>query len=72
MSISNFDKTENVLIKDLDDIKLEHTFNLSDLVVPFSRFFKNETPLDIYTGKEKIPFHEKDSEFKSILIQEFL
>jgi len=72
MVFGTLNKTENILVKDLNDLNQDLIFKLSNLVIPFSKFFKKEAPSDIYTGKEKIPFHEKDSEFKSILIQEFL
>lgn len=72
MVINTLNRSEIILREELIEINQELELNLSNLVIPFSRFFKNETPLDIYTGKEKIPFHEKDSEFKTILIQEFL
>jgi hypothetical protein len=72
MVINTFNKNELILREVLIEINQELELNLSNLFIPFSKFFKKETPLDIYTGKEKIPFHEKDSEFKNILIQEFL
>ncbi len=56
-----------------NDINLqEDYFNISDLVIPFSTIFKNSNPLDVYTGEETIPFHKRDSNFKQILLNEFL
>ena len=45
--------------------------DISDLIIPFSAIFENNNPPDVYTGNEVIPFNEKISEFKQILIQEF-
>ena len=45
--------------------------NISTLIIPFSAIIEHKTNPDIYTGKEKIPFKEKDSEFKQILLNEF-
>ncbi|MFX1567326.1 MAG: hypothetical protein ACFFCV_03055 [Promethearchaeota archaeon] len=50
---------------------LEESYNVSNLIIPFSIIFNKDTPLDIYSGKEKIPFKEKVSEFQEILISEF-
>ena len=46
--------------------------DISNLIIPFSIIFKKDCPPDIYCGEEEIPFEEKDSEFKQILISEFL
>ena len=45
--------------------------DISNIIIPFSKVFKNKTKLDIYSGKEKIPFVERDPDFKKILRQEF-
>jgi len=49
----------------------EDHFNVSEIVIPFSRLFKNYRSSDIYSGREKIPFKERDPEYKMILRQEF-
>ncbi|MBA7528986.1 hypothetical protein ES705_21178 [subsurface metagenome] len=49
----------------------EFNFNLSELIIPFSKMFKSHKPVDIYSGGERIPFKERDPEFKMILKQEF-
>lgn len=57
----------------IDDISIHEDFsNISNLIIPFSIIFKKECPSDIYTGEEIIPFRKKDSEFRQILIHEFL
>jgi len=57
----------------IDEISVHEDFsNISDLIIPFSIIFKKECPSDIYTGEETIPFQKRDSEFKQILIYEFL
>ncbi|MFX0082862.1 MAG: hypothetical protein ACFE94_14015 [Candidatus Hodarchaeota archaeon] len=45
--------------------------NYSKIVIPFSKMFKRYKQMDIYSGEEKIPFKERDQEFKMILRQEF-
>ena len=47
----------------------EHDF--SRAIIPFSKIFKSYKPSDIYSGREKIPFSERDPEYKMILRQEF-
>ncbi|MHA2181228.1 MAG: hypothetical protein ACXAAH_07375 [Promethearchaeota archaeon] len=44
---------------------------ISDLVIPFNKIFKKSNQIDIYSGTEKIPFRERDLEYKLILKQEF-
>ena len=46
-------------------------FDVSDIVIPFSRLFRKYESIDIYSGSEKIPFKERDPEYKMILRQEF-
>ena len=45
--------------------------DISTIIIPFSKVFKNKRQLDIYSGNEKIPFKERDPEYKIILRQEF-
>ncbi|MBY9020734.1 MAG: hypothetical protein KGD67_06740 [Candidatus Lokiarchaeota archaeon] len=47
-------------------------FNLTPYIIPFSDFFQKSPRLDAYTGLENIPFEERDSEYKKILLTEFL
>ncbi|MEE9379700.1 MAG: hypothetical protein V3V33_16870 [Candidatus Lokiarchaeia archaeon] len=49
----------------------DENFNISEIVIPFSRLFKRFESSDIYSGVERIPFKERDSEYKMILRQEF-
>ena len=55
---------------------IEETFesevDISKLIIPFSRLFKKYESCDIYSGKEKIPFKERNLEYKMILKQEFV
>lgn len=46
--------------------------NISNLIIPFSIIFKNNSPSDIYSGEESITFKESDSKFQQILLSEFL
>ncbi|MHA2397454.1 MAG: hypothetical protein ACXADU_01025 [Promethearchaeota archaeon] len=49
----------------------EREFDFSRAIIPFSKINKSSKPADIYSGTEKIPFKERDPEFKMILRQEF-
>jgi hypothetical protein len=49
----------------------EREQDFSRAIIPFSKIFKSYIPADIYSGAEKIPFKERDPEFKLILRQEF-
>ena len=54
--------------------KLKNTLSFvdfSEAVIPFS-FLKKTPKKYIYLGTESIPFREREEEYKSILIQEFL
>ena len=69
MSIEIIEKkppTKKEKINDDDD------FNYFNVVVPFSDFFHKIELLDIYSGAENIPFEERASEYKKILLTEFL
>ena len=46
-------------------------FNISEIVIPFSKLFRNYKSPDIYSGNEKIPFNKRDPKYKMILMQEF-
>ncbi|UCD02214.1 MAG: hypothetical protein JSV23_04130 [Promethearchaeota archaeon] len=50
---------------------LERDIDISQIVIPFSKMFGSYKISDIYSGKEKIPFKERDPEYKTILRQEF-
>ncbi|KKK77231.1 hypothetical protein LCGC14_2855710, partial [marine sediment metagenome] len=49
----------------------KNSLDLSDCVIPFSKLFKNYKSIDIYSGTCKIPFKDRDPDFKMILRQEF-
>ena len=51
--------------------KIEKDISISHLVIPFSKFKRNYKIPDIYSGKEKIPFVDRDPDYKTILKQEF-
>jgi hypothetical protein len=59
------------------DIKPTHKYefqdfvHISSLIIPFSIFFGKKTSLDIYSGKELIPFEERDPIFKELFKNEF-
>ena len=66
MERSNHEDLEKLLESDL-----EGEVNLSRIIIPFSRIFNSYKPVDIYSGTERIPFRERDLEYKLILKQEF-
>ena len=45
--------------------------DISQLIIPFSKLSRRYTVPDVYSGKEKIPFKERDPEYKMIFRQEF-
>jgi len=45
--------------------------NLSDFIISFKELFNHVKTIDIYSGKENIPFREKDEEFQRLLLSEF-
>jgi len=49
----------------------ENDIDYSELVIPFSQIYKTYKPIDVYSGKEKIPFSQRDPEYRMILRQEF-
>jgi hypothetical protein len=52
-------------------ILTERDVDMSKIVIPFSKAFKSFEQPDIYSGDEKIPFKERDPEYRMILRQEF-
>jgi len=66
MVISTIDENKEKMLENLNDIDPEIYYNLSNLVIPFSKFYKKESSPDIYTGKESIPFCEGDSSSNQI------
>ena len=57
--------------KKADYYTFDFNFNLSKVVIPFSKMFQSHKPTDIYCGKEKIPFRERETDYKMILRHEF-
>lgn len=51
--------------------RINLTYDISNIVIPFSKIFKKTNQLDIYSGNERIPFKERKTEFKMIIRQEF-
>jgi hypothetical protein len=49
----------------------ELIFNITSAIIPYSKMIKPSNASDIYSGEEKIPFHERNPEYISILRQEF-
>jgi len=51
--------------------RINLTYDISQLVIPFSKVFRSYKPKDIYSGNENIPFKEREPEYKMLLRQEF-
>ncbi|MHA2008359.1 MAG: hypothetical protein ACXABO_04050 [Promethearchaeota archaeon] len=64
-------KSQEISQELIPEIPLERESDISHIIIPFSQIFNTYKPSDIYSGAEKIPFKERDSEFKVILRQEF-
>jgi hypothetical protein len=61
------------IVESDEEDELEEIFpDISKIIIPFSVVFKISHKPDIYTGTELIPFKDKNSIFKEILICEFL
>ena len=58
---------EHIYLEPNDDF-----FDLSCAIIPFSDLIQKNSLLDLYTGRENIPFEERDLEYKNILLTEFL
>ncbi|MFX1379918.1 MAG: hypothetical protein ACFFA4_12585 [Promethearchaeota archaeon] len=46
-------------------------YNLAEIVIPFSEFGESKKDQDLYEGTEKMPFSERDPQYKEILKDEF-
>ena len=51
---------------------IELNTNFAKIVIPFSRVFKSYKSVDIYSGLERIPFKDRDPEYKMLLRHEFV
>ena len=71
MSSGNLKEIYHELNEGLNENILELDVDYSKIVIPFTKMFKSYKPRDIYSGNERIPFKERDHEFKMILKQEF-
>ncbi len=71
LSLEKIEKySTKILILASDNIS-EPDYDLSKIIIPFSKMFKSCKQIDIYSGTEKIPFKKRDLEYKMILRQEF-
>ena len=69
MSTGKIDKFH---LENLIGTHTTESFDISEIIIPFSRIFNKYKSIDIYSGMEKIPFKERDSEYRTILRQEFI
>jgi len=72
MSLEIIEKKNPVLKENIYIVPNDDFFDLSRAIIPFSNLFKKFHCLDVYTGRENIPFEERDLEYKKILLTEFL
>lgn len=59
------------IFKNPNEILHENRLELSKIVIPFSKIFKTDNLVFIYSGSEKIPFIERENDYKMIMTQEF-
>ena len=52
---------QNIMENSYETI-LERETGISKAIIPFSKMFQSHKPIDVYCGKEKIPFRERDSD----------
>jgi len=71
MSSGNLKEIYREINEGLHENSLELDVDYSKIVIPFSKICKTYKPIDVYSGKEKIPFNERDPEYRMILRQEF-
>jgi len=64
-------KLQKLFDENIQEELSEIHFDISEIIIPFSRLFRKYESSDIYSGKDKIPFKERDPEYKMILRQEF-
>ena len=72
MSLEIIEKKHLILKKNIYIVPNEDFFDFSRAIISFSDFFQRFPRLDVYTGMENIAFEERDPEYKSILLSEFL
>lgn len=71
MSAGKLEEIFQRLLHNSEENDLEGESDISRIIIPFSTIFKPYQPVDIYTGEEKIPFKNREAEYKMILRQEF-
>jgi hypothetical protein len=49
----------------------EKPIDIRKLALPFSELIEHATPLEVYNGKEKIPFNRRHPEYQVIFRNEF-
>ena len=71
MSLEIIEKKNPVLKETIYIVPNDDFFDLSCVIIPFSDLIQKIPRLDVYTGRENIPFEERDLEYKNILLTEF-
>ncbi len=71
MSSGKMDMLFHEDLEKLLENDLEGELNISRIIIPFSKIYPSHKPIDIYSGSEKIPFKERDLEYRMLLKQEF-
>ena len=72
MSLEIIEKDHRILKEKTNPNLFDDNFDYSNAIIPFSDFFHKIELLDVYSGNENIPFKERDTEYKKILVTEFL
>ncbi|UCC19596.1 MAG: hypothetical protein JSV62_16095 [Promethearchaeota archaeon] len=71
MSSKKLEKTHHKIMENYHQKISREDIDISKLVIPFSKLNRSYKNPDVYSGREKIPFRERDPEYKMILKQEF-
>lgn len=71
MNLTKLEKFYEDVQKSRKEVSPELYPSNSDYVIPFSKMFERKESRYIYIGDEKIPFTEKNPDFKTMLRHEF-
>jgi hypothetical protein len=67
--LREYEKEKSKYMKKLDNYDY---LNISDIIIPFSDFYKKKISIDMYRYDDDIPFKNKDQKFQKIMRKEFL
>ncbi len=71
MSSERLEKKHPEIRENYFEGNTEEEIEISQLIIPFSKLTRSYKVPDVYSGTEKIPFKERDPDYKMIFRQEF-